>query len=595
MNAESGHTLIPLSKLRLSTRNVRKTGGAAIDDLAASIFSHGLLQNLNVSLAKDGEYEVHAGGRRLKALQKLVADGKIDADFPVDCRVVTADQAAEASLAENTMREAMHPADQFEAFKALVVDEKLPESEVAARFGVGTVFVRQRMKLAKVSPKIIADYRAGKTTLDVVEACALTDDIPRQERCYKQAPHSAHYLRQLLTKGEIPAGDKRVKFVGLDAYEAAGGPVHRDMFDQDNAGYVTDVKLLDKLVAEKLETAAEKLRAQGWGWVETGIDLDLWRYNQASTNDKSKTGAVASLQYDGTLKIATGVLRPGQGAEKPAKTGAEGKAKPSKATLSGDMVWRLELHRAAAIREHVAAAPAMALRMVIEQLLAYLGGVKGVNVSSTITAESAHLDDTPLTKFPDLQKSPARQALQDRLDRWMAAAKAHKGDTPAWVSSLTQSHQVELLALLFACTLERNSGKGGAELAHALGVDMAKWWTPSADTFLGIVPKAILAAAVADVAGKAAGEQLLTMKKDGAIAAAAQHLDGKGWLPQPLRGPGYAAGAAAKPSAVRKPVAKFGNSRATPKPKPATKKATPKKAAARPPKAKKATSARRKR
>jgi ParB family transcriptional regulator, chromosome partitioning protein len=58
--------LIPLSRLRPSSRNVRKSGGTSIPELAASIARLGLLQNLNVVLAANGEsYEVVAGRRRL--------------------------------------------------------------------------------------------------------------------------------------------------------------------------------------------------------------------------------------------------------------------------------------------------------------------------------------------------------------------------------------------------------------------------------------------------------------------------------------------------------------------------------------------------
>jgi hypothetical protein len=60
-----------------------------------------------------GVYEVDAGGRRLKILQKLAAEGVIDADHPVPCKIESADEALETSLVENTIRAAMHPADEF--------------------------------------------------------------------------------------------------------------------------------------------------------------------------------------------------------------------------------------------------------------------------------------------------------------------------------------------------------------------------------------------------------------------------------------------------------------------------------------------------
>jgi ParB family chromosome partitioning protein len=125
--------------------------------LAASIAAHGLLQNLQVRPANGGSYEVVAGGRRLAALKLLAKQKQIAADYPVPCRALDGEDAAEISLAENEMRLPMHPADQFDAFKKLADDGKGPE-EIAARFGTTPKIVMQRLKLAVVSPKLIALY-----------------------------------------------------------------------------------------------------------------------------------------------------------------------------------------------------------------------------------------------------------------------------------------------------------------------------------------------------------------------------------------------------------------------------------------------------
>ena len=132
---------VPLNKLVRSERNVRKTGGESIDDLAASILAHGLLHNLTVIEQRSGKgtssgkYEVIAGGRRYAALQRLAKEKKLPKTFAVPCLIVEASAAVEASLAENTIRVAMHPADQFIAFRDLVYSG-LGVEEVAARFGV---------------------------------------------------------------------------------------------------------------------------------------------------------------------------------------------------------------------------------------------------------------------------------------------------------------------------------------------------------------------------------------------------------------------------------------------------------------------------
>ena len=119
---------IPLSQLELSPDNVRKTPAdvhSAFTELKASIAAHGLLENLiarSMEPGADGpeHYAVIAGGRRLAAMQALAAEGALDEDHPVPCRMIGDIVAAEeVSLAENSVRAAMHPADQVEAFRRL--------------------------------------------------------------------------------------------------------------------------------------------------------------------------------------------------------------------------------------------------------------------------------------------------------------------------------------------------------------------------------------------------------------------------------------------------------------------------------------------
>ena len=260
---------IPLHKLVRSSANVRKIGADSIDDLAASIAVHGLLQNLTVTKkavtgktkSKADIYEVVAGGRRLAALQCLAKLQKIAGDYPVPCKVVTG-SAEELSLVENTIRQPMHPADQFEAFDRLQTG--LGVEDVAARFGVTPLFVSQRLKLAKVAPSLIQLYRDGGIRLDQLEALAISSDHEAQERVWnstREWEQQPSALRRALTQNIIDSNDKRVLFVGLDTYLQRGGGIERDLFDSDHDGFLTDGCLLEILVTEKLQAEANKLKA----------------------------------------------------------------------------------------------------------------------------------------------------------------------------------------------------------------------------------------------------------------------------------------------------------------------------------------------
>ncbi len=257
--------LVPLSRLvlRPTGRNVRKTPRMSIPELAASIQRVGLLQNLIVIPAADGEhYEVVAGGRRLAALKLLAKKHRIAKDWQVPCLQVADGTARTASLTENVQREAMHPADQFEAFAALVAEGR-PIEDIAADFSVTPLVVQRRLKLANVSPRLMADYRADAVTLDQLMALSITDDHAAQERAFYDAPlwqRSPSALRERLTEREIDAyRHPLVRFVGLDAYEQAGGGVRRDLFAEDDAGvYLSDAALLERLAQDKLAGIAAR-------------------------------------------------------------------------------------------------------------------------------------------------------------------------------------------------------------------------------------------------------------------------------------------------------------------------------------------------
>jgi ParB family transcriptional regulator, chromosome partitioning protein len=281
---------IPFNKLVLSQANVRtvKTG-QSIEELAEDIARRTLLQSLSVRPIRDadgketGLYEVPAGGRRFRALELLVKQKRLAKDAPVPCVIRTNGLAEEDSLAENVQRAALHPLDQFRAFAALR-GAGLGDEEIAARFFVTPAVVRQRLKLAAVSPKLLDLYVDDKMTLEQLMAFSVTNDQARQEQVWDGLAQSynkeAYIIRRLLTEGAVRATDKRVRFIGIAAYEAAGGIVLRDLFQDDNGGWLQDPALLTRLTTGALEDAAATVRAEGWKWVETAIEFPFGHTHQ---------------------------------------------------------------------------------------------------------------------------------------------------------------------------------------------------------------------------------------------------------------------------------------------------------------------------
>ena len=266
-------TEISLKKLLAWNGNVRRTNpDQHIEELAASIAAVGLLQNLVVRQESRGKFTVVAGRRRLLALSQLAAAGAVKSTMPVPCRLLDPEAGlTEISLTENVVRESMNPADEVEAFQRLM-DEGMCVAGISARFGVTEAVVEKRLALARISPVLIQVYRDGQMNLEVLQAFALTDDHTQQETVWSSLPtwnRTALAVRQWLSKDDIPATDKRVRFVGLAQYEREGGPVRRDLFAEHEQGVsLTDPATLNRLVAEKLDHLADHVKAEGWKWVE---------------------------------------------------------------------------------------------------------------------------------------------------------------------------------------------------------------------------------------------------------------------------------------------------------------------------------------
>ena len=274
---------IPFNKLVLSQSNVRRVkSGVSIEELAEDIARRTLLSSITVRPVLDedgaetGMFEIPAGGRRYRALELLVKQKRLNRTAPVPCIVRTDGLAEEDSLAENVQRAPLHPLDQFRAFQAMHEKGK-SEEEIAAAFFVSANVVKQRLKLAAIAPSLLDAYAEEELTLDQLMAFTVNPDHERQEqvwesikRTYAKQPYE---IRRMLTEGAVRASDRRAQFVGLDAYEVAGGAILRDLFQSDDGGWLQDAGLLAKLVDEKLETDAEAIRAEGWKWIEIGTDF----------------------------------------------------------------------------------------------------------------------------------------------------------------------------------------------------------------------------------------------------------------------------------------------------------------------------------
>ena len=274
---------IPFNKLIQSQSNVRRIkAGVSIEELAEDIARRGLLQGLSVRAIVDaageptGMYEIPAGGRRYRALELLVKQKRLVKTAPVPCVIREGGIAEEDSLAENVQRAPLHPLDQFRAFLTLRKKGQ-SEEEIAAAFFVPVSVVKQRLKLASVSPKLLDRYAEDGMTLEQLMAFTVSGDHQRQEEVFEKLAVSCdkqpYAIRRMLTESAVRASDKRAQFVGVERYLDEGGVVLRDLFQSDQGGWLQDVRLLDRLVAEKLSEESDAVRAERWKWIEVAPEF----------------------------------------------------------------------------------------------------------------------------------------------------------------------------------------------------------------------------------------------------------------------------------------------------------------------------------
>ena len=302
-NAAQRIEYVALSRLTLSQFNVRKKAPTGIDALSATIAEKGLIQNLVVheikGSAKPPKLGVCAGQRRLAALDLLVEQGRITKDYQVPVLIVSEGEAVAASLIENREREAMSLADECVAFR-LLTEEGRSVAHIAALFAVPDVAVRRALKIANLSPILLDLLRDDRLDYEQAKVLALADDHATQEHVWGEAVNNwqrrPDELRKAITRAEVDARESALaRFVGLDAYEAAGGRVRRDLFSDDaNAGYLEDAELLHRLATERLIELTQAVGNEGWHWIEARTQypaMEIMRCGRIGSTTREPTKA----------------------------------------------------------------------------------------------------------------------------------------------------------------------------------------------------------------------------------------------------------------------------------------------------------------
>jgi ParB family chromosome partitioning protein len=567
-----------LSDLRLSPLNTRQVKPSAIESMADDLDAHGLIQNL-VAYEEDGLYFVFAGGRRYRGLKLLAKRKRIkNSDtFPVDLR--TKAEAIELSLAENTQREDMHPADSIRAFAALR-DAGMDVSEIAARYGRAESFVYRMLRLSALNPQLIRVLAKDQMTLEAAKALTLTDDHDHQMKAWKATNGEPRAIRRMLTQEKVTMKSGAFLFVGREAYEAKGGTFTVDLFAAEDESYADQPEIVQELAKEKLDELAEEYGAAGWHEVHAVLTQPYDLYSKpslyegrrepteeeaarlaaidAELAEAGEDSDVAAL-YEERDAITTGlkgftdeqravggvalwVMHDGRVGTRFYRAKAERTAKAD--TISapapiypGTLFSDLTRIKTQIVQEAVAANPELALDVLLDCLSGQLLHNEGSYQNALEVRASAINTAVP----PEMMSGSDVQPIADSMAARFADLPT-EGRFGA-IREMDVDDKLALLGGLVAMMLDGTVFAGGSpgarhhhfeQIAKAAEVNIAGRWSPPIALF-DRMKRAGLVALLRQEKGDASADNCATIKKKADLAVNVHgRLDGD-WVPEPMK------------------------------------------------------------
>ncbi len=303
----------------------------------------------------------------------------------------------------------------------------------------------------------------------------------------------------------------------------------------DDALDADDEEKADAL-QEEGEALGEQLQALEDGLQDYGATL------------KAAAGAIVTIDRNGEAVIHRGLLREAEAkalrtlerlrqgfSGEDAENDDEGEdgdseGQPKTAAMSDRLAQRLSAHRTAALQIEVARHPQVALAALVQTVLQ--GSHYGHDLPLGVSLKAQYRLEGIA---PDIPDSPAAVALRELQQVAGEGLPEDSAELFAVLLAKSQDELVRLLAVCVAVTVDvvtprATQQQPGAELAQAVGLDMAGWWKPTNEGYFQHVPKAAILEAVVEFAPSHAARLAKLKKAD--IASEAERLaDGTGWMP----------------------------------------------------------------
>lgn len=520
---------VPVTALVKSPLNVRTIPYPAekVCSMADSIEAIGLLQNLVVHNLPDGRCGVAAGGRRLKALQLLQSENRIDAGYQVMVKKVPDELAVAASMAENEQQMAMHPSEQIAGFRTLAEQGKTP-AQIGDLLGFGTRHVQRMLKLTELAPEILAALAKDEITTEHCQALALESDQKRQVEVLESARKrswnnevSVSSIRSLITSEEVSTNGDKFRFVG----EAAFSPdeIRVDLFSSENGGYVKSASL-DTALLEKLQNIAHRAKHRAW----------TDEMKQSAGVVVSWTGQEVKVQRDVVL-CADEKME-----EKDASTDqAPEKVDPLDA-VSVPLLTRLSSERTLAVQAALLQQPQKAVALMVWKMCnSVFHTTTSVKEPFCISVSVSHYALT--REAPDGENSVAFQAIQSEKERLEALLPENWRKDMTTFFTLDGATLMALMAFCTACSIDGVQGKDEFGRKHqssldgvenAIQFDLRDWWKPTADNLFSHMKLPHIVQALSQTGLAGAAQDAAKMKKKDAAEHAEHFLSKIRWVPE---------------------------------------------------------------
>jgi len=190
--------LVPVDRIEANPDQPRQTWDeAAMDDLAASIREHGVLQPVLVRPREGGRYQLVAGERRWRAAKKAGLQA-----VPAMIEEIDDDTALEIAIIENLQREDLSPLDEALMFERMTADHGYSVRKLAQKLGKDKGYIENRLRLADAPPEVQQLVSLRKDTLSHAYELLKVEDPRKRRRLAEQVARGELSLVKLRDRVE---------------------------------------------------------------------------------------------------------------------------------------------------------------------------------------------------------------------------------------------------------------------------------------------------------------------------------------------------------------------------------------------------------